>query len=211
MIDLASEEALCGKAGQIVAAAREAFLDRGYDGVSMDGVAKSANVAKQTLYSHYASKDALFLAVVMGEQRRIAGSFPTEATAGKLPVRTALLEIGRRYLDTTLSGPIVSLMRLAIAEAQRFPQLAHSIFETGPKQTKTDLASALERIAKNGELKIEHPLAAAEHFIALIRGELHLHCLMDPGFRPSDAQIDRQLEAALDCFLACYGTERRAQ
>ncbi len=201
-----SDEALCGKAGQIVAAAREAFLDRGYDGVSMDGVAKSACVAKQTLYSHYESKDALFLAVIMGEQRRIAGAFPAEAMAGKLPARKALLEIGRRYLETTLSGPVVSLMRLAISEAQRFPQLAHSIFETGPKQTTVDLAAALERIAKNGELNIQNARAAAEHFIALIRGELHIHCLMDPGFRPSKAQIDRQLDAALDCFLARYGT-----
>ena len=61
------------KAQLIICAAREAFLEKGYDGVSMDKVASRAGVAKQTVYARYTSKDALFLAVV--ESLR-AGCFP---------------------------------------------------------------------------------------------------------------------------------------
>ena len=52
------------KAQLIICAARDAFLEKGYDGVSMDEVASRAGVGKQTVYTRYASKDALFLAVV---------------------------------------------------------------------------------------------------------------------------------------------------
>ena len=59
------------KAQLIICAAREAFLEKGYDGVSMDEVASRAGVAKQTVYARYTSKDALFLAVVESLQGRM--------------------------------------------------------------------------------------------------------------------------------------------
>src|ERR1700685_2138366 len=47
------------KAQLIICAARDAFLEKGYDGVSMDEVASRAGVAKQTVYTRDASTDAL--------------------------------------------------------------------------------------------------------------------------------------------------------
>jgi hypothetical protein len=46
---------------------------------------------------------------------------------------------------------------------------------------------------------------AAEQFLALVRGELHLHCLYDSSFRPSRTKIERQIDAGVDCFMARYG------
>ncbi|HEX3447613.1 MAG TPA: TetR/AcrR family transcriptional regulator C-terminal domain-containing protein, partial [Isosphaeraceae bacterium] len=52
---------------------------------------------------------------------------------------------------------------------------------------------------------VDDPMVAAEQFLALVRGELHLHCLYDPSFRPSRVQIERQIDAGIDCFMARYG------
>ncbi len=159
----------------------------------------------QTVYAHFSSKDALFLAVVKGEQRRMKILLPDLPSDGELPVREKLLLIGRRYLEGTLSPTVISLFRLAVAEANRFPALGRSIREAGPKQTNADLAQFLSCAAAQGALVIPDPAVAAAQFIALIRGELHIHCMLDPAFRPAPEQITKHLEQAVDCFMARYG------
>jgi AcrR family transcriptional regulator len=203
--ETAVEEEMCGKAAQIITAAREAFLEQGYDAVSMDTVAKRAGVAKQTVYAHFSSKDALFLAVVKGEQRRMKIALPDLPADRELPVREKLILIGRRFLEGLLNPTVISLFRLAVAEANRFPTLGRSIREAGPKQTNVDLAQFLSCAAAQGALVVPDPLVAASHFIALIRGELHVHCMLDPAFKPAPDEITNHLDLAVDCFLARYG------
>ena len=87
------------KAQLIICAARDAFLEKGYDGVSMDEVASRAGVAKQTVYARYASKDALFLAVVESLQGRMLSAV---SAAEALPIRDRLQQIARELLDLVL-------------------------------------------------------------------------------------------------------------
>ena len=89
------------KAQLIIAAAREAFLEKGYDGVSMDEVANRAGVAKQTVYARYASKDALFLAVVESVQGRMLSAV---SAAGPHAIRDRLHRIARELLDVVLDS-----------------------------------------------------------------------------------------------------------
>jgi AcrR family transcriptional regulator len=201
----ALDDEICGKAAQIITAARDAFLEQGYDAVSMDAVAKRAGVAKQTVYAHFASKESLFLAVVKGEQRRIAIAMPEMPAEGRPAVREVLRDIGQRYIDSVLNSSVISIFRLAVAEANRFPTLGRSIREAGMKQTSANLAGILERAGACGGLIIPDPMIAAAHFLALVRGDLHIHCMLDASFRPPKDQINRQIDAALDCFLARYG------
>lgn len=190
------------KAQLIIAAAREAFLEKGYDGVSMDEVANRAGVAKQTVYARYASKDALFLAVVESVQGRMLSAV---SAAGPHAIRDRLHRIARELLDVVLDSSILSLSRIALGASYRFPTLGHSIYGARIKELHAFLADIIEQAAKEGCLLVDDPTVAAEQFLALIRGELHLHCLYDPSFRPSSANIERQINAGIDCFMARYG------
>jgi TetR/AcrR family transcriptional regulator, mexJK operon transcriptional repressor len=190
------------KAERIIAAAREAFLEKGYDGVSMDEVAKRAGVAKQTVYARYASKDALFLAVVDSVQGKMLSAV---ATAGPLTIRDRLRRIGGELLDLVLDPSILSLSRIALGASYRFPTLGHSIYGARIKELHAVLADIIEQAAQDGSLLVDDPAVAAEQFLALVRGELHLHCLYDPSFRPSRVKIQRQIDAGIDCFMARYG------
>jgi TetR/AcrR family transcriptional regulator, mexJK operon transcriptional repressor len=190
------------KAQLIIAAAREAFLEKGYDGVSMDEVANRAGVAKQTVYARYASKDALFLAVVESVQGRMLS---TVSAAGPHAIRDRLHRIARELLDVVLDSSILSLSRIALGASYRFPTLGHSIYGARINELHAVLADIIEQAAKEGCLLVDDPTVAAEQFLALIRGELHLHCLYDPSFRPSSAKIERQINAGIDCFMARYG------
>jgi len=190
------------KAQLIIAAAREAFLEKGYDGVSMDEVANRAGVAKQTVYARYASKDALFLAVVESVQGRMLSAV---SAAGPHAIRDRLHRIARELLDVVLDSSSLSLSRIALGASYRFPTLGHSIYGARIKELHAVLADIVEQAAREGCLLVDDPTVAAEQFLALIRGELHLHCLYDPSFRPSSAKIERQINAGIDCFMARYG------
>lgn len=49
---------------EIIDAAEKLFFSKGYDGVSMDEVAKRTELAKGTLYLYFTNKESLFFAVV---------------------------------------------------------------------------------------------------------------------------------------------------
>ena len=206
-VDQSLNPPMADKAQRIIAAARDAFLEKGYDGVSMDEVANRACVAKQTVYARYASKDALFLAVVDSVQGRVLSAL---SAAGPLPIRDRLRQIARGFLDLILDPSILSLFRIALGASYRFPKLGHSIYGARLKEAHGVLAEVIERAGKEGSLLVDNPAVAAEQFLALTRGELYLHGLYDPSFRPSRTQITRQIDAALDCFMARYGAEERS-
>jgi AcrR family transcriptional regulator len=193
---------MADKAQRIICAARDAFLERGYDGVSMDEVANRAGVAKQTVYARYASKDALFLAVVDSVQGKMLSAV---SAAGPLAIRDRLRRIARELLDIVLDPSILSLSRIALGASYRFPTLGHSIYGARMKELHAVLADIIEQATKDGALRVDNPTVAAEQFLALVRGELHLHCLYDPSFRPSRPKIERQIDAGVDCFMARYG------
>jgi len=46
--------------GRLIEAARQEFCRDGFRGTSVDRIAAAAGVAKQTLYNHFPSKEALF-------------------------------------------------------------------------------------------------------------------------------------------------------
>jgi transcriptional repressor AefR-like protein len=81
----------------------------------------------------------------------------------------------------------------------------HSIYGARINELHTVLADIIEQAAKEGCLLVDDPTVAAEQFLALIRGELHPHCLYDPSFRPSGTKIERQINAGVDCFMARCG------
>jgi TetR/AcrR family transcriptional regulator, mexJK operon transcriptional repressor len=201
-LDQSPSPAADRKAPRIIAAAREAFLEQGYDGVSMDEVAKRAGVAKQTVYARYASKDALFLAVIDSVKGRVLSAI---TTPGPLAIRDRLERIARELLEVVLDPSTLSLLRIAMAASYRFPTLGRSIWGTDVKEGHSVLADVIEQAAKDGSLTVEDASVAAGQFLALVRGELHLRCLLDPSFRPPPAPIERQVAAAVDCFMARYG------
>src|SRR5579859_5012988 len=57
--------------GAIREAAAALFLEKGYQGTSMDDVAAAAQISKQTIYTHFASKEELFADLVLGNVERV--------------------------------------------------------------------------------------------------------------------------------------------
>lgn len=110
--------------GELLAAALDLFVEKGYAATRSEEVARRAGVSKGTLFLYYASKEELFKAVV---RENIAGRFPewnaelaahTGSSAELL--RYALTSWWERVGNTQASG----ITKLMVSEASNFPELA---------------------------------------------------------------------------------------
>lgn len=148
-------------------AALETFLEHGFDGTTMEAVAKAAGITKRTLYARYPDKRALFAAVVPWALARHHGDEPVAETASG-DLATGLTAIARATLARALDPDIVRLSRMAMTESARFPEFAagaHSLAWSPRMQAVMDL---LRRHAEDGSVVVDDIELAAEQFLALV-------------------------------------------
>jgi len=112
----------------ILYAAKDVFLEMGFERASMDVVASRAQTSKRSLYAHFESKEKLFLAVV----ELVRGLFLSKLKMpGDYSEKTpeALTMFCARYLEILLFAPSIRMCRLSIAEAARFPEGSAQYFD----------------------------------------------------------------------------------
>ncbi|HYD32163.1 MAG TPA: TetR/AcrR family transcriptional regulator [Azospirillaceae bacterium] len=191
------------KHAQILAAARQLFLEQGYETASMDAISKAAKVSKATLYAHFTGKEQLFAAIVACEcddyRRKIMS-----AAVERPDVREGLLEIGRRFLKMLVSPHVLSAHRMIIAESPRFPELGRAFYDNGPARTIAQLSDYLRQVEERGQLRMPDPVLAAEQFLGMIKVHVHLRHLLGIDTETSDAEVERTVTAAVDMFLRGY-------
>lgn len=128
-------------------AAKAVFLEAGFERASMDRIAEHAGTTKRTLYAHFTSKESLFLAVfdlVLDLQVNHLRS-PADYAPD---TEQALVLFCSRFLETVLSSKPLRLCRLAITEAERFPQGAGRLHEAMFENAQAQVAQFLnERLA----------------------------------------------------------------
>ncbi len=83
---------------QILTAARDVFVARGYADARVEDVAKKAGLSKGAVYFYFPSKRDLFMALVLAEHEATY-RFLEEAEQLDLPAVAKLLQVGRSYLS----------------------------------------------------------------------------------------------------------------
>jgi len=188
----------------ILDAATGLFLRDGFRGTSMDAVATAAEVSKQTVYAHFATKKALFAAIVEGTLERAGG--PVRAEIAELNDVDGLRELARGYLEAVMRPQVLALRRMIIGEASRQPELARLYYARAPEGTLTDLAAAFTRLTEQGVLRTPDPRLAADHFAFLVLGlplDKALFHVGDAVF--TRAELRTHADAGVTAFLAAYG------
>lgn len=113
------------KREDILRAAAEAFRHDGVRGASTDAIAERAGVSKRTLYNHFASKDALFDAVIERYWRRFAVKFEAEIDAS-LPLEARVIALCNSRLEVLLDPELVGFFRAVLGESVRTPELVRA-------------------------------------------------------------------------------------
>ncbi len=192
-----------GKAEAILDAARREFLASGFGAVSMDAIAREAGVSKATVYAHFTGKEDLFGAVVADLSERYFRGF-SASELDPADVGASLTTLARRFLALVLSPEAVALNRILIGEVSRFPALGEVFWAAGPERTRVQVEQFLRRAMASGSLMVTDPRAAAEQFVSLVRGDMHLRQLLKLEQAPGRAAIAGAAESAVATFLRAF-------
>lgn len=191
------------KRAAILDAAGYCFLRDGLAGTSMDSVAQTAGVSKQTVYSHFHSKEALFEAVISGKCRSYAfeGGAPDRGT----DLATGLRAFTRRYLDLVLDPQVVAMTRQVIAQSTTHGEMAELYRQAGMDRTVTELAGFLEHHVRAGRLALEDPHGAAADYVHETGARFRTEMLMKLRETVTPEEREAHVERRVREFLAGHG------
>lgn len=191
------------KFDQVLNGAREIFMSDGYEGASVDDIARAAGVSKATLYSYFPDKRLLFLEMAKSECCRQA-----ELASGQVdmnrPPRDVLTEAAEQMVDFVTSEFGLRVFRLCVAESERFPQLGREFFEGGPMRVRDVLVNYFRIAVERGEMEIEDFELAADQFHQLCKTDLFHRLIFSISDVFSDAEKRRVIDGAVQMFLARY-------
>ena len=200
------DDAATARRKAFVDAARAAFFTNGYAGTTMSSIASKVGGSKTTLWSYFPSKEDLFEAVVDSIVEEYG-----DALAVDLPLDEPVPEVLRRFgnlLMTKLTAtPILSLFRLVVGEAERFPHLAKTFYDRGPRRGKARAAIWVGEKMARGELRMGNPLRAVQHFTGLCQSGLYQFAVLG---LPEGRDLDRlaaEIDDAVDIFYRAWKPE----
>ena len=191
------------KQRQIMDGARTVFLNAGFDGASMNDIARAAGVSKGTLYAYFTSKDELFEAIIRAEKAQYAERLCVFKREGD--VRDMLTDFGVRLIRRMSDPGTLALGRVVIAAAEKFPHVGRAFYEAGPLYGATRLAAELSALEAAGALKIPDPERAAWQFVDLCQSYVYKRLLFGVVDAISREDIEASVEAGVDVFLKAYG------
>jgi AcrR family transcriptional regulator len=192
------------KRRQIMDGARSAFLSSGFDGASMNDIARAAGVSKGTLYAYFNSKDELFEAIIRAEKAQSAERlcvFPPDCG----DARAMLGDFGVRLLGRMTEPDTLALTRVVIAACEKFPNIGRVFFEAGPLYGNQRLAERLGALEQAGVLRVPDPERAAWQFVDLCISGGYKRLLFGVVNSLSREEIEATVEAGVDVFMKAYG------
>jgi AcrR family transcriptional regulator len=198
--EAAAENPMCDR---ILGAAFKEFMENGYAGASTLKIATRAKVSKRDLYANFGSKQAILAACIASRARRMR--LPANLPAPRSPEMLAatLTAFGATVLREVCQPAVMAMYRLAIAEAERAPDVAETLNEAR-SVNRGALAGLLAEAQTVGILRDGDPRHMMEQFFALLWGDLLLTRLLRGGGMPKPAEIDRRSRAATEAFLKLH-------
>jgi TetR/AcrR family transcriptional repressor of mexJK operon len=194
----------------IMQAAGNLFLEQGYERTSVDAIAAEAGVSKLTVYSHFDDKEALFKALIAAKCEQYLQGRNWDPLL-RLSPEQALRRVAQGFMALVLNADVLALYRVLIAQSLQDPKTNRLFYESGPRATLTALAGLLAHYSGSGALDVPDPDAAADHFVSMLRGDLHLRALLNLASRPSEKQIQEHANGCVAAFLRAYAPRSTAR
>jgi TetR/AcrR family transcriptional regulator, mexJK operon transcriptional repressor len=197
------------KRNQVLEAAGELFLTSGYTGCSMEMVAKKAKVSKQTVYSHFANKEALFIAVIENKCAEYQLD-NRHLLSEKLDLALVLQEHGLQIVKLLHDDEVIAIYRVIIGEVNNNPRAAELLYQAGPKHSLDYLSQCFLKFSKQ-PLSEEFAAKCAATFFSLLKSEFHTKSILGLNFKLSDTQQVTQVQFAVQQIMALLARNEQVQ
>jgi TetR/AcrR family transcriptional repressor of mexJK operon len=195
----------------IVRAAAGVFQEKGYLGTSMEEIATTAGVSKQTIYNHFSDKEQLFFEIVLattGDIDEIVRQVVLTLDNTD-EVERDLRRLARIFIAALMDPKLLQLRRLVIANADRLPELGTAWYEQGFERVLSTLASSFEGLAKRNLLCFSDALLAANHFVGMLLWIPVNRAMFTGNYTHySGRQLERYADAAVSAFLTGHSVKR---
>lgn len=192
------------KFDQVLEGARQVFLTDGFEGASVDDIARQAGVSKATLYSYFPDKRFLFMQVAKTECCRQADS-AIDTIDMTAPVQKVLCDIACQMVDFITSDFGKRIFRICVGESDRFPELGREFYESGPLLVRDRLVAYFDQAIARGELQMDDRELAADQFHELCKADLFPRMVFNMADTFTEAEKLRVVNGAVDMFMARYG------
>ena len=182
------------KRRQILDGARTVFLSDGFDGASMNDIARVAGVSKGTLYVYFESKEELFEALIREDRKQQAERLDVRPRNGKTRANFSMA-YGRRLIEMMTRPEMLAQSRMVISAIAKFPRFGQAFFEAGPLLRRcAGSRRGFESSWRAGELEIEDVELAAQQFAELCKAGIFHRVI----FCGADAVEPEEIERTVD-------------
>ena len=195
------------KRAAILAAASQLILELGFERATVDRIAAAAGVSKLTVYSHFADKEGLFVALIGAkcDEHFEAREFVDLAPLGP---REALTRIAIAFLNLMFHADVIALHRVLMTSASAETRMNEVFWSAGPMPTLAALARLLQRFDAEGVMQVAAPTRAADQFFSMLKGTEHLRVLLCVGAAPNRQALTELAHDTVAMFLRAYAPEK---
>lgn len=179
-------------------AAREVFLEHGYEAASVNDVVRLAGGSLATLYAQFGNKEGLFLAFMQDQHDRFAREMRPPGNVDELPLEEALQVVGEHFLRRLLQRDSLAFFRVMVSEGSKVPEQLRRYFTTGGSNMIHDeLIAQLTRAGLNETDARE----SVGYFIELLRSRHHFQAITEEHYEVSDAELKAHVARAVRFLL----------
>ena len=191
------------KRAEILAAAADLIIERGYDGTNLDAICERAACSKTSIYHYFGNKEGLLTALTEDIALDLSQALHAFYLQ-HLSVDDALRRYARLALRQILDERHIAIVRATISAVWKYPQLGPAYYEVGALTAQSALAQYFETQTREGVLDIADATAAAKEFQGLLLWDRMLAQIVGARSRPEDAEIEAAADAAVATFLGRY-------
>jgi AcrR family transcriptional regulator len=190
------------KEQEVLDVATAYFLKHGYQGASINAMARSSGISKESIYRYFSSKKQLFEAVIARELVDYQENVRRLSAANRtMDLRDALITLAETVLAVVTTERTLALRRLIFEEAQRSPDVGQHYYKIGPEQA----LSAFEEIFRSHHAESDFDAATlSRHFVSMVGWRLVLERECAVIAAPTAAEIRGWVESIVADFFKAF-------
>jgi AcrR family transcriptional regulator len=188
---------------RIVDAAFAAFMKSGYAATSTLEIATRARVSKRELYALVGNKQEILIACISARATRLKVPADLPAPHDRATLAQVLASFGTQLVREITDPTVITVFRLAIADAVRAPEVAQALDSMGREASRAALRHIMAQAQACGLLD-GRPAELAEQFGGLLWGNLMVSLLLGVAERPSAREVSARARDATAAFLRLH-------